>query len=237
MIFSKKGYKNTEESFIICECAKSPLKLQEEIVMKVLKRMAVLALVVLALGGCTKSSISTEAPVGEEEIDPAKLADMEDEDETLAREDNILIDDETEEKSLYEWDQVKDEADELFSDADLFPQTVKMEFTADEDAMAINLKWVLKNGTAEDEAMEYAAIMVKRFNDIVAVQSLDLESSTDTSFGTLWNQFALTVQVGTEDGKWIVDKSYKAGAKIDLTMPENNDEGPEDVEENVPKKA
>ena len=41
--------------------------------MKLLKRMAVLSLVVLALGGCTKSSISTDAPVsGSEEIDPAK---------------------------------------------------------------------------------------------------------------------------------------------------------------------
>lgn len=204
--------------------------------MKVLKRMAVLTLVVLALGGCTKSSISTEAPAGEE-VDPAKIADMEDDDETLAREDNILIEDETEEKSLYEWDQVEDETDELFSDTGMFPQSVKMSFTADEDAMAINLTWVLKNDTSEEDAMEYAAIMVKQFNDIVAVQSLDLENSTDTSFGTLWNQFALTVQVGTEDGKWMIDKSYKAGDKIDLVMPTSNDEGPEDVAEDVPKKV
>lgn len=204
--------------------------------MKVLKRMAVLALVVLALGGCTKSSISTEAPVGDE-IDPAKLADMEDDDETLAREDNILIEDEPEDTSLYEWDQVEDETDALFSDTGMFPQTVKMSFTADEDAMTINLTWVLKNDTTEEDAMEYAAIMVKQFNDIVAVQSLDLESSTDTSFGTLWNQFALTVQVGTEDGKWLIDKSYKAGDKIDLVMPESNDDGPEDVAEDVPKKV
>ena len=42
--------------------------------MKLLKRMAVLSLVVLALGGCTKSSISTDAPVsGSEEVDPAKM--------------------------------------------------------------------------------------------------------------------------------------------------------------------
>lgn len=204
--------------------------------MKVLKRMAVLALVVLALGGCTKSSISTEAPVGDE-IDPAKLADMEEDDETLAREDNILIEDEPEDTSLYEWDQVEDETDALFSDTGMFPQTVKMSFTADEDAMTINLTWVLKNDTTEEDAMEYAATMVKQFNDIVAVQSLDLESSTDTSFGTLWNQFALTVQVGTEDGKWLIDKSYKAGDKIDLVMPESNDDGPEDVAEDVPKKV
>ena len=49
--------------------------------MKLLKRMAVLSLVVLALGGCTKSSISTDAPVsGSEEVDPAKLESEDDTD-------------------------------------------------------------------------------------------------------------------------------------------------------------
>ena len=100
----------------------------------------------------------------------------------------------TEPKSLYEWDQVKDETDTLFADADLYPQTVKMEFAADEASMTIDLSWVLKNGTSEEEAEEYAAMMVKQFNDIVAVQSTELENSSDSSFGTLWNQFALNVK-------------------------------------------
>lgn len=204
--------------------------------MKLLKRMAVLTLVVLAIGGCTTSSDVSETITGNE-IDPAKESAMNADDETLAREDNILIEEETEPKSLYEWDQVKDETDTLFFDTDMYPQTVKMEFTADEAAMTINLSWVLKNGTSEDEAMEYAAMMVKQFNDIVAVQSTELENSSDTSFGTLWNQFALNVKVGTEDGNWLIDKSYKAGAKIDLAMPEvETQDGPEDVAEDVPKK-
>ena len=170
-------------------------------------------------------------------MDPAKQSAMDEVDETLAREDNILVEDETEPKSLYEWDQVKDETDTLFADADLYPQTVKMEFAADEASMTINLSWVLKNGTSEEEAEEYAAMMVKQFNDIVAVQSTELENSSDSSFGTLWNQFALNVKVGTEDGKWLVDKSYKAGGKIDLAMPEaESQDGPEDVAEDVPKK-
>lgn len=202
--------------------------------MKLLKRMAVLALVVLALGGCTQSSITTDAP-GDEEVDPAKMVNDED-DETLPRDQNFLIEDETEEQSLYEWDQVRDEAEGLFDDTDMYPQSVKMDFEADEAAMSIKLSWVLKNGTSEDEAMEYAAILVKGFNDIVAVQSTELENSSDSSFGTLWNQFALNLQVGTEDGTWMIEKSYKAGDKIDLVMPENNDDGPETVEEDVPKK-
>ena len=189
--------------------------------MKLLKRMAVLGLAVLALSACTKSSEESETVTGNE-VDPAKQSAMDEVDETLAREDNILV---------------KDETDTLFADADLYPQTVKMEFAADEASMTIDLSWVLKNGTSEEEAEEYAAMMVKQFNDIVAVQSTELENSSDSSFGTLWNQFALNVKVGTEDGKWLVDKSYKAGGKIDLAMPEaESQDGPEDVAEDVPKK-
>ena len=67
--------------------------------MKLLKRMAVLSLVVLALGGCTKSSISTDAPVsGSEEVDPAKMET--DDDETLPRDQNFLVEDETVETTM-----------------------------------------------------------------------------------------------------------------------------------------
>lgn len=204
--------------------------------MRNLKRMAVLSLIVLALGGCTKSSISTEAPVAAgEEFDPAKM--NQEEEETLPREQNFLIEEETEPGPMYEWEQVQDEIDGLFTDTDSYPQTVKMEFSADEDAMSINLTWILKNGTDEDTAMEYAADMVQKFNDIVAVQDTAIEASSEESFGSLWDTFALTVQVGTEDGQWLIDKNYEAGEAIDLKLPEYNDDGPQSVvEENIPKK-
>lgn len=204
--------------------------------MRNLKRMAVLSLIVLALGGCTKSSISTEAPVAAgEEFDPAKM--NQEEEETLPREQNFLIEEETEPGPMYEWEQVQDEIDGLFTDTDSYPQTVKMEFSADEDAMSINLTWILKNGTDEDTAMEYAADMVQKFNDIVAVQDTTIEASSEESFGSLWDTFALTVQVGTEDGQWLIDKNYEAGEAIDLKLPEYNDDGPQSVvEENIPKK-
>ena len=175
--------------------------------MKLLKRMAVLSLVVLALGGCTKSSISTDAPVsGSEEVDPAKMET--DDDETLPRDQNFLVED----------------------------QSVKMEFTYDESALNIGLTWTVKNDTTNDDAMEYAVTMVKQFNDIIAAQSMDLENSSTDSFGTLWNQFSLDVKVVTEGGKALVDKSYKAGEKIDLKSNETAAEGPEDVADDSPKK-
>lgn len=204
--------------------------------MKLLRRIAILSLCVLALSGCTKSSISNEAPVaGTDNVAPDKMG-SDDDDETLAREDNILIEDETEEQSMYDWEQVKDETDDLFMGNPQFPQSETMTFEADEDAMTIKLTWIVKDGTSAEEAMEYAANMVKSFNDIVAVQSEDLNSSSDTSFGDLWNSFGLTVQVGTKDGSWLVDKTYKAGEKIDLVSAANDSEGPKPEEYKGPVK-
>ena len=122
-----------------------------------------------------------------EEFDPAKFE--EDEDETLPREENFLVEEDAEEETMYEWEQVKDETNALFADTDVYPQSVKMEFTADEPGMSIQLTWVLKNDTTDEQAMEYAADMVKKFNDIVAVQATDVESSSETSFGGLWDSY------------------------------------------------
>lgn len=204
--------------------------------MKLLKRMAVLTLVVLALGGCTKSSITDEAPVIDGEVDSAKL-DNGDDDETLPRDQNIIVEENPEVMPLYDWDQVKYDTDDVFSDVDTYPQAVKLEFTANEDTMTIDMNWILKDGTSSDEAKVYASDLVKRFNDIVAVQSMDLEESSASSFGTLWNSFALNLKITTEDGSVLLDKSYQAGGKIDLeNFTEEEGPGPEIVEENVPKK-
>ena len=44
------------------------------------------------------------------------------------------------------------------------------------------------------------------------------------------------MKVVTEGGKALVDKSYKAGDKIDLKSTEAAAEGPEDVADDSPKK-
>lgn len=217
---------------------KTELKLQEEIVMKLLKRMAVLTLVVLALGGCTESSISNEAPVaaGNEEVDPGKFTD--DDDVVIPRDQNFLIEEDPEEQPMYDWDQVRNDLSDLLSEKDSYPETKSVDFTADEENLTISLVWNVGNGISDGVAMEYAAAMVKVFNDLVAVQTTDIEEATADSFGGLWNTFALNVKVVKEDGTAVIDKSYKAGDKIDLVPAVVEEEaGPEEVEENVPKKA
>ena len=203
--------------------------------MKLLKRMAVLSLCVLALSACTKSSISTDAPVAATQaadvddgegvpadyIDPAK---MEEEEEIVEKVE--LVEDETYEITLFDWEQVDDETADLFGDTGFYQEGVEMTYAADEDARTIELNWVLKNGTTEDVAMEYATDMVQKFNNILAVQTGDIEEATMESFGGVWEQFALSVNISTEDGTVLIEKSYNAGDAIDLKLPEYSGEGP-----------
>ena len=262
--------------------------------MRLIKKMAILSMAVLMLGGCTKSSISNEVPVaaeaagteekeagnsgtagksekednsgaansgaaendaedveaaegaedvGETEganpdlavpvdpnrLDPEKAAALEEDEEVVEK--VALVEEEPVEVTMFEWEQVSEDSSDLFNDTGFYPESVKMSYEADEAAKTIKLTWVLKNGTSEDVAMTYAADMVQRFNDILAAQASDIEFSSMDSFGGVWKQFALTVQVGTEDGKWLVDKSYSAGANIDLKLPEYSGEGPQGEEE------
>ena len=233
MIFRKKGYKFRGESYIIRDVPRRYC-FKEETMMKLLKRIAVLSLCVLAVSGCTKSSITTEAPVVQEpaaeevvmpdSIDPEKFAVLETQVEVVEKVE--LVEEEEYEETMFDWEQVDAEAEDLFGDKSFYPATVKMEYAADEEALTVDLTWVLANGTTEDVAMKYATELVQKFNDILAVQVADMEFATATSFGSVWETFALTVKVGTEDGNWMIDKSYAAGEEIDLELPEYSGEGP-----------
>lgn len=204
--------------------------------MKLLKRIAVLSLCVLAVSGCTKSSITTQAPVPQEaldaldgavvdgEIDPDKLAAMQGEEAVVEK--VALVEDEPYEEVRFDWEQVEEECADLFNDSSFYPESVNMEYAVDEEKATADLTWVLKNGTTEEVAMTYATTMVQKFNDILAVQVTDVEYSSGTTFGGIWKEFALNVKVGTEDGTWLIEKSYAAGAEIDLELPKYTGSGP-----------
>ena len=198
--------------------------------MKLIAKVAVLALAAFAMTGCTKSSVSTDAPVaqmqelpeGMADFDPDKYEDMEEE----VVEKVALVEDEPVDEAMFDWEQVDDEAYDLFNDPDYYPEGVNMTYEADEEAKTVKLAWVLKNGTTEDAAMAYAAELVQKFNDIMAVQTADIARSDMESFGGVWEQFALDLQISTEDGTMLIEKSYAAGDAIDLKLPEYSGDGP-----------
>lgn len=209
--------------------------------MRLLKRMILLALAVMLLSGCTKSSISDVAPSAaqnnEKEEGPVGYDDEEDDENLVPRNEDKLIEENPEPQSLYDWDQVDTETSELFFDQSIYPQAVSMSYKADEDAKTAELVWTLKTGTTQEEGEEYATELLQKFNDIIATQTIDMEFASDTSFGGLWETFSVSVQIRTEDGTVLVDKSYGAGEKIDLPLPVYNDVGPESVEDDSPKKS
>ncbi|MBE5971079.1 MAG: hypothetical protein E7246_00965 [Lachnoclostridium sp.] len=204
--------------------------------MKLLKRMALLSLCVLALSGCTQSSINTNAPLPIPQ-DGVNINDKQMDDREIEKI-QLVEDGETEPATMFDWEQVADEAEDIFGDKELYPLGVKMSYACDEDAKTVELAWVMKNGTAEADALAYATELVQMFNDILAVQTTEFEFANVSSFGTVWEQFALSVQVATEDGTVIVDKNYEAGDIIDLPLPEVTGNGPQisSEDEESPKK-
>ncbi len=204
--------------------------------MKVLARITILAMFVMILGGCTQSSIDSDAPLmlSDEQM---QGRDTGEEDETLAREDNLLIDDDPPEPP-YDWDQVRYDINDLITDTDKYTDSVRFEFTPDDDAQSVVMNWVLKDGADDAEALEYASYMVRDFNDAVAIQVTDIEMSTGSSFGSFWDIYSLSINIQDESGSVLLQKNYKAGETIDLEdFAEETEPGPEIVEDDSPKKV
>lgn len=191
--------------------------------MKLLKRMALLSLCVLALSGCTQSSVTADSIMVKENMTAPGGA--------MIEEDNIVVDKSTKvtketDPYVFDWDQVAEDSVDMFMDEEYYPLGVEMTYEEDLEAKSIKLMWVLKDEATEDDAMEYAVEMVQQFNNIMAIQKDGYELAKYDTFGGLWDAFALTVQISTENGTMMIDKSYAAGEAIDLTLPEYGEEGP-----------
>ncbi len=202
--------------------------------MKLLKRLAVLSLCALTVTGCAQSAASEPQETVTEAVETSAVpsGSIIAPDGSVIIEDDgpesrpVLIDENAGPETIFQWDQVEDDAEYMFEDPDFYELGVDMTYEGDEDAKTIKLMWKLKNETTEEEALEYATELVQNFNDILAIQRSDYERSTRDSFGSVWDTFALTVQISTEDGKMLVDKAYEAGEAIDLPLPQYSGNGP-----------
>ena len=137
--------------------------------MKLFKRMAVLSLCVLALAGCTKSSVTSADIIMTEEAAGV---------EKVEADDNIVVDrtmrvEKINDPLEFDWEQVAEEAKDMFMDEDYYPLTLEMGFNYNIETPTIDLMWNLSNEATEDDAMEYATEMVQHFNNIMATQKTD----------------------------------------------------------------
>ncbi len=191
--------------------------------MKLIKRMAVLSLCVLALSGCTQSSVTADSIMVKEEMVAPDGSTLVEEDIIVDR--TMKVTKETD-PYVFDWEQIAVDSIEMFVDEDYYPLGVEMSYKEDLEAKSIELKWVLKNEATEDDAMEYAVELVQQFNNIMAIQKDGYALSTYNTFGGVWDAFALDVQISKEDGTVLIDKSYAAGQAIDLELPEYAEGGP-----------
>ena len=138
--------------------------------MKLLKRIAVLSLCVLAVSGCTKSSITTEAPVVQEPAaeevvmpdsgDPGKLAALE---SVEAVEKVELVEEEEYEETMFDWEQVADETADLFGILDQIDDNITVNVVdprfedAEYEGLKNYLKGFVKEGAGAGGAM-YTAL-------------------------------------------------------------------------------
>ena len=190
--------------------------------MKLLKRMALLSLCVFALSGCTKSSVSEESLAAlQAGVVPSGVI----EEEQIVVDKSVQITKETD-PFVFDWEQVEEDVTDMFMDEDYYPLGVEVSYEEDMEAKSLKLIWVLKDEATDEDAMEYAVELVQQFNNIMVTQKDCYEFAKNDTFGGLWEAFALTVQIAKEDGTMMIDKTYDAGAEIDLTLPQYSGEGP-----------
>ena len=191
--------------------------------MKLLKKMALLSLCVFALSGCTQSSVTADSIMIKEDMVAPDGSQMVEEDIVVDR--TMKVTKETD-PYVFDWDQISEDAVEMFVDEDYYPLGAEMTFEEDLEAKTIKLMWVLKNEATDGDALEYAVELVQQFNNIMATQKDGVAFAEVDTFGGIWDFFDLTVQVSKEDGTMMIDKSYKIGEKIDLPLPEFGGDGP-----------
>ena len=196
--------------------------------MKLLKRIALVSLFVLALSGCTKSSVSVNVTETSAVVEAAGTENVE-----VVVDKTMFLTKETD-PYAFDWEQIKDDAEDMFMDDDFYPLGSEMSYEGNIDKKSIKLMWKLKNEATEEDAMEYAVELVQQFNNIMAVQKEEYAFASSESFGGIWDVFELSVQILKEDGTVMIEKTYAAGEAIDLQLPtigENGPKGPQSVAE------
>ncbi len=190
-----------------------------------MKKLLLLGLCAGALlfGGCTKSTI-----VNPDEYTLAANPDFE------------------EKKDVeIEWQQVSDDAKELFLNTEDYPYAKDLVILLEPTEKKLQLLWVVADDFPEEELDRYAEDLVKEFNDIVASQDFSIERAGTDSYGGLWKEYGLSVGIIPESTKedpdtWFMDVTYEAGTDFKLpntsealAYMENQPDDGEDAEEDT----
>lgn len=97
-----------------------------------------------------------------------------------------------------DWDQVRDECEEILNDKDAYPHSSYIDFAVHDDQKVIELIWVMTNDANQLESLDYGKTLIKTFNDVVANQDFSIRKSSENDYGGLWDKYGIDLQLYRE---------------------------------------
>lgn len=160
---------------------------------------------VLALSGCNNKKKADNSAVSSEYKEPPSGA--------ISFTDDI------------DWEQAMDGAREIL-DVNDYPLGDNLDYVVDDSSKTITLIWALKDEATSDDAIAYAKAYIKAFNDSTNMQRFSIEVSSDDSFGGLWKDYALNIQVYRKsdiltEANYFIKQSILANQPIEIVLQQN----------------
>jgi len=122
-----------------------------------------------------------------------------------------------------DWQQVRDECEDILNDTSAYPEGSYIDFAVDEDNKKITLIWVMTNEANQLDSLDYAKTYIKTFNDVARNQDFSIAASTDDYYGGLWDRYAMDLELYREKSimtwqNYFVYQSMDAGSN-DPVLP------------------
>lgn len=154
------------------------------------------------LPGCTKSNIVNNADGVTVEVNPNALESVETTD--------------------IDWDQAGADAKDLFLDTSEYKYAKNFYIYMQPEEKKLQLLWVVSDDLPSSLIDVYAKDLLKGFNDIIADQGYNIEHSSSTSYGGLWNEYSVTLGIIPESAakdsdstdEWFLDAEIPAGTQF-----------------------
>ena len=91
-----------------------------------------------------------------------------------------------------------------------------MDISGDNDSKTITVRANAVEGATSEDCENFAAALLTQINDAAVSQNSSYEASSTSSFGTLYNDYAIDLAVSDENGGFIYTLNVPAGGDIGL---------------------
>lgn len=91
-----------------------------------------------------------------------------------------------------------------------------MDISGDNDSKTITVRAKAVEGATSEDCENFAAALLTQINDAAVSQNPNYEASSTSSFGTLYNDYAIDLAVSDENGGFIYTLNVPAGEDIGL---------------------